>query len=247
MNQPNISSYYKKSFVENSDWNTSYPNKEEVIRSGKILYFLSGLMKDIKSDVPIRIVDVGCGRGWLSFLMSSYGNVTGIDPVESVIKHARKLYPHLEFFTATPEQHLKSSSFTPYDVVVCSEVIEHVPYNDQKDFLESLFQLLKPKGYLILTTPRGELFNAWKANTASTQPIEDWLTEKMIDNKLKESSFSVLKRDRCIATNFYCHPLHFFHGSLIKRVMSVMGFCIDESKSMIYQVILAQKLESYSQ
>src|SRR5690606_25728399 len=45
----------------------------------------------------LKILDLGCGRGWMSNLLAKYGEVVGCDPVSGVIEYAKELYPALTF------------------------------------------------------------------------------------------------------------------------------------------------------
>src|SRR5262245_57541156 len=46
---------------------------------------------------PGRILEVGCGTGWLLNTVSHAGRCTGVDLAEKSIEVARTRYPHIEF------------------------------------------------------------------------------------------------------------------------------------------------------
>ena len=122
--------FYVNMFVKSPAWSTPEPNQDEAARWSKIAGFMEYILRRFKTTHPdssLRILEVGCGRGWLSNLASAYGIVEGVEPVAGVIDHARKMFPHIRFETGTAETVLRRKDFTPYDVVLCSEVIEHVP------------------------------------------------------------------------------------------------------------------------
>ena len=73
---------------------------------------------------------------------------------------------------------LSRPDFAPFDVVLCSEVIEHVPHPQKPEFVNQLARLLTPDGYLILTTPRGDVWEEWRRIAPPNQPVEDWVTER---------------------------------------------------------------------
>lgn len=99
------------------------------------------------------ILDVGCGVGTLSLFLAAQGakKVVGIDLAADAIaqaeaaRQALKL-THLTFRTAT-----LSPNIGQFDVIIASEIIEHVPNPAQ--FVTHLASNLKPGGTLILTTP----------------------------------------------------------------------------------------------
>lgn len=58
--------------------------------------------------------------------------------------------------------------------MVSSEVIEHI---QQKDlYIETITNILNPNGFLILTTPNGEVKKNWDKAKMGSQIIEEWLT-----------------------------------------------------------------------
>lgn len=100
----------------------------------------------------LRILDVGCGGGILAEPLCRLGGViTGLDAGAQVIDvaktHAHKMnlpinYVQGDIATFQPD--------TLFDVVIASEVIEHV--ENISHFLEHCVAKLNPKGILILST-----------------------------------------------------------------------------------------------
>jgi len=97
-----------------------------------------------------RILDIGCGDSFLSRMIEEKGNIVfGIDLIHEKLKAAsadgiKCVASDLQGF------HLpfQSSSF---DVVVASEIIEHLW--DCDFFLQEIKRVLKEKGQYIITTP----------------------------------------------------------------------------------------------
>ena len=101
----------------------------------------------------LSVLDIGCGGGILSEPLARLGgSVTGIDPVEESIGvaalHAKKQGLTVSYRAATAET-LASEGRT-FDVVVASEVIEHVA--SVSSFLKTCRALCKPGGLLIIST-----------------------------------------------------------------------------------------------
>jgi 2-polyprenyl-3-methyl-5-hydroxy-6-metoxy-1,4-benzoquinol methylase len=108
------------------------PLLSDYARRKKIEYFFG----DIPQDA--RILEVGSGEGWVGQYLKQHGwkNYLGIDikpPADIVgdLREWRKLG-------------LKPES---YDVIVAFEVIEHV------DLFQEMYDLLRPGGMLLVTTP----------------------------------------------------------------------------------------------
>ena len=85
----------------------------------------------------------------------------GIDPTEKVIEMAEKhrdLFPelieNLEYSNTTIEDFIEKRDLQDntnlFDLVCCSEVVEHV--NNQADFLKDCAKLVKPNGYMYVST-----------------------------------------------------------------------------------------------
>ena len=144
-----------------------------------------------------RLLDLGCGRGWLSHLLSSFGECEGIDPVEAVVEHARQLFPQIDFQAGTVQSLRRGENFRPYDIVVCSEVIEHVPYCEQEDFIKGIKGVLSKEGFVVLTTPRFEVFEKWMEFTNNRkQPIDDWLSEQQVRDLFASNGFKAIGVER---------------------------------------------------
>ncbi|MBX3304464.1 MAG: glycosyltransferase [Nitrospira sp.] len=191
--------FYVNLFVNAPIWSTPYPNADEAARWSKIASFLECILRRVRQHNPnkvLRILDVGCGRGWLTNLVSMYGSCEGVEPVSEVVAHARRLFPHLRFEAGTADQVLARPDFAPYDVVVCSEVLEHVPHGEKDLFLAQLAALLTPEGYVVLTTPRGEMWEQWKTIAPPNQPVEDWVTEGDLRKLFCRQGFAELGLER---------------------------------------------------
>jgi SAM-dependent methyltransferase len=144
----------------------------------------------------LRILDLGCGRGWLTALVSTFGRCEGIDPSAAVIELAKTHFPHLTFHCGSLSDFAGSPDFGPYDVIVSSEVIEHIPYAQKKHFVELIRDNLKEGSHCIVTTPRRELLWVFSRRHTAGQLIEDWLTEKELKSLFMSCGFSVVKHSR---------------------------------------------------
>jgi 2-polyprenyl-3-methyl-5-hydroxy-6-metoxy-1,4-benzoquinol methylase len=185
LSDPTISE--QKQFWET--WNPKMRDPEHlnewcIRRAEVILQFFQSL----NLERP-NILDFGCGTGWLSEMLAKFGAITGVDLAESAIATARARCPNGTFFAgdifklSLPANH--------YDVVVSQEVIAHVP--DQLAYVNRAANVLKPGGYLIITTPNKFVID--RADVFPPQPpehIERWLTIRRLKNLLR-SRFRVLR------------------------------------------------------
>ncbi len=98
------------------------------------------------------VCDLGCGNGYLAGLLSQAGyRVVGVDASPSGIAIAEHQYPKIRFVAARFGRDLGKQIGGPFDLVVSSEVIEHL-YRPS-DLLEAADALLSPEGALVITTP----------------------------------------------------------------------------------------------
>lgn len=114
----------------------------------------------IDSPTPlqgIKIIDVGCGGGFFSEPLARLGaTVTGIDATPNAITTAQNhasLDPSIErnltYLETTIEEHAAKNKAV-YDVVVSSEVIEHV--TNKELFVKACTETLTPGGSIVMTT-----------------------------------------------------------------------------------------------
>jgi 2-polyprenyl-3-methyl-5-hydroxy-6-metoxy-1,4-benzoquinol methylase len=111
-----------------------------------------GRYKFIIDQIPpnSKILEVGCFLGRYSQHFTELGHqVTGIDLSPEVIKKGKELFPDLDLRCVNEiwEDDLLKGE---YDIVVASEVIEHVLH--PQDFLKLIRKALKKNGLLLLTT-----------------------------------------------------------------------------------------------
>jgi 2-polyprenyl-3-methyl-5-hydroxy-6-metoxy-1,4-benzoquinol methylase len=109
------------------------------------------LIKRFLNDKDV-LLDVGCGDGKLSYLMSFLTKkVYAIDnqkkPIDLAKQQTKKGNLHFFYSGVLP---FKNESF---DVVTAFDVIEHIPESKVNDFVQSLAQKVKKKGRVVISTP----------------------------------------------------------------------------------------------
>ena len=106
----------------------------------------------------LECLDIGCGGGILSERLSRLGaKVTGIDASESSInvakQHSIKSRLEINYRCITTTDLLKNEKekfLNKFDIVIASEVIEHV--NERKVFLSDISKLCRSGGLVVFTT-----------------------------------------------------------------------------------------------
>lgn len=105
---------------------------------------------------PASVLDVAGGQGNMSLQLAELGyTVTWNDLREELagyvaLKHERG---HIDF---RPGNLFDLDAAQPFDVVLLSEVLEHVAHPDA--LLAKAAALVAPRGHVVLTTPNGEYF-----------------------------------------------------------------------------------------
>lgn len=105
-------------------------------------------------DVPIgsTVLDLGCGNGsFISMFRDRAWKLYGTDFSESGIRIAQETYPYIRFVHADSQTNLIEELEGKVDVILSTEVIEHV--YDPRAFLKTAYRYLKPSGKFIVTTP----------------------------------------------------------------------------------------------
>jgi 2-polyprenyl-3-methyl-5-hydroxy-6-metoxy-1,4-benzoquinol methylase len=130
---------------------------------------------------PLRILDFGCGTGWLGASLTSYGDVTGIDLSSTAIEHGRTQFPDVDLLAGNFADVRLTGLF---DVVISSDVIAHVV--DQQAYIQRVADLLRPGGTFVLMTQNGFV---WR-RSSQLQPqgrgqIRNWPSLKVLRKMLK--------------------------------------------------------------
>lgn len=119
----------------------------------RLMFIINHLKHFFKTDTieNLSILDVGCGGGLLCEPLARLGaHVTGIDQSIGAIAiakdHAEKQELHIHYIN----QDLEKVPSHHFDVVIASEVIEHVM--DQQKFMDDIARAVKKEGCVIITT-----------------------------------------------------------------------------------------------
>jgi 2-polyprenyl-3-methyl-5-hydroxy-6-metoxy-1,4-benzoquinol methylase len=102
-----------------------------------------------------RILDVGCAQGTLGLTLAERGfRVSLLDVRPGNIEYARARHERgeVDFYAGLLGEEMPPRA--DYDVVVCTEVLEHVPEPSQ--LLRELARKARPNGAVCLTTPNAD-------------------------------------------------------------------------------------------
>ena len=115
------------------------------------------MLREFPASVPpgSRFIDIGCGNGTFLKILSKrypdallYGVEYSKEGCRAAPEQIRKFIQVGDIVELAPRL-----ATEPYDIVVCSEVLEHVP--DPRQALDAIVSLLKPGGLAVFTVPCG--------------------------------------------------------------------------------------------
>jgi 2-polyprenyl-3-methyl-5-hydroxy-6-metoxy-1,4-benzoquinol methylase len=154
---------------------------------------------ELVSDVRfVRVLVVGCGLGGELPLFIAK-DLVALDLSHVAVKVAGDKYPAARFVQGNGTHLPIRSGY--FDLVLCSEVIEHVPQPCQ--LVAELHRILKPGGTLIISTPNS--ISVWglarligqillrRPVTSGGQPIDNWSSSSQLV-RLLQDHFEVDKR-----------------------------------------------------
>lgn len=107
-------------------------------------------------DKGAKILDVAAAQGNFSLLLAEEGyKVTWNDIREDLAEYV-EMKREKGSIDYKPGNVFEIDFGHPFDLVLATEIIEHVAHPD--DFIKKLAHLVKPGGYVLLTTPLGSYF-----------------------------------------------------------------------------------------
>jgi predicted nucleotidyltransferase len=132
---------------------------------------LAAVLEALKEHGARRVIDLGCGGGWLVEVLArdgSFDAVTGVDMVEEVLRDTKTrvrrvlTVPELQrvqlFVTLLT---FRDPRLLGYDAAVATEVIEHMDAPRFAAFESVLFGYVRPPT-IIITTPNQEYNVKWR-------------------------------------------------------------------------------------
>jgi len=110
---------------------------------------------------PLRILDAGCGKGYFSRALASFGHeVDGIDTSEEAIADCRELAEERQSFAVSSLAEWCPSYL--YDVVVCIDVLFHILEDEEWEAsVRNLGHLVRAGGRIVLAEHAADVDRVW--------------------------------------------------------------------------------------
>ncbi len=103
-----------------------------------------------------RILDVAAAQGNFSLSLAEMGYDVTWNDIRSDLAEYAEMKREKGMLTYKPGNVFEVQFDNLFDVLLATEIIEHVAHPDE--FLFKLARLIKPNGYIIITTPLGSYF-----------------------------------------------------------------------------------------
>jgi 2-polyprenyl-3-methyl-5-hydroxy-6-metoxy-1,4-benzoquinol methylase len=191
--------FYQDFFAEQTE--RSYDNQQRY----RIVY---SLINELPLTSKANVLDVGAGSGRITqYLDGMFDSVISLDiiiaPLLQETVDDRDLHA---IEGALPNLPFQDNQF---DLVVCSEVLEHIPKrSSQISAIQELNRITVNGGYVVISTPNprspfyrgkklirgvGRLLGVAKGNDYGGQHVENWFPPSQLHNAIT-SEFTLIKR-----------------------------------------------------
>lgn len=146
-----------------------------------------------------RVLDVGCGTGYLTRRMARAvgptGSVLGVDPSAEVIEYARDRTREAHCSYGTGVAEALTVSDASFDVVVTSLAVHHLPEDVRPAALREMYRVLRPGGRLLVADFRPPRTRAVRLLvTASAGHVMADYRVDLLDGLVTEAGFEVRGR-----------------------------------------------------
>ncbi|AZB73017.1 class I SAM-dependent methyltransferase [Synechococcus elongatus] len=137
------------------------------------------------SASPLRVVDLGCGRGeWLTLIRDLGHLVKGVDYNPEFVDICQQQKLQVELADAGAWLH--SQSDQSVDVISAFHVIEHLPFSTLVGWIQQIHRILKPQGLLLLETPNISQFHVglvdFYRDPTHTQKIHPQMIQTLLES-----------------------------------------------------------------
>ena len=159
-----------------------YRYKNTVKEYDKPLQYLAGreeaywvvndvLKQDFDKKETLKIIEVGCGLGYLTYSLLKEGfNTIGLDISQSAINEAVRFFGQ-HYVCADVFEYAKNH-MEEYDRIIFTQVFEHV--EEPVNWMRILMTMLKKDGKIILTTENKSFYPSHTVWQSDLPPVHLW-------------------------------------------------------------------------
>lgn len=171
------------------------------------LPYIHEITRKLKKYQVKKVLDLGCGSGWLSIFIAKYGfDVTGIDIAKPAVELGKQWSKednvNVNFLVGDMfNLPFKEKSF---DAVICNSVLEHFRLDQSEKIFDRINSILVDKGFLFgcfdqVGTGKGEYYELGDSTHVYTdQARKGMMLRNYTDQELKDlmKNFDILSFDK---------------------------------------------------
>ena len=171
------------------------------------LPYIHEITRKLKKYQVKKVLDLGCGSGWLSIFISKYGfDITGIDTAKPAIELGKTWAGEDNATVNFLVGDLLNLPFKEgtFGAVVCNSVIEHFRFDQAKIIFDKVHNILADKGFLfgcfdLVGTGKGEYFELNDGTHIYTDQMrKGMMLRNYSDQELREllAKFDIMSFDK---------------------------------------------------
>lgn len=155
------------------------------------------LKKYVSPKKKIKVLDAGCGTGFMLPHLGIFGDVQGIDISDEALRICHEQKYFMAQKASIDNIPFKDQEF---DLAVSLDVLYHLDVKDDLKALKELYRILKNNGYLMIRVPADTVPSSNHDKIVSTR---NRYTKKELKNKILEAGFKIKK---LTYANFFLFP-----------------------------------------
>jgi len=202
------------------------------------------IIKYLKSKKFEKILDIGCGSGYILHEIRKHfpnTDLYGVDLEIKSIELAKKITKE-KYQVANAEKLSENFDEGFFDCVISTDVMEHI--ENYKENISEVYKILKPGGIFYVYTPsingilsKSKMADLYHQNPKSLMYDQRYFTKDGLHADLEEANFKIIKD---FQHNFYAQELitqliKFFLKS-IKKDYDNQGDIYNLTKSKLYNL-----------
>jgi len=168
---------------------------------------------------PKKIADVGCGDGKLLYELSKRlknSQLDGYDLAKKAIMFAQAYAEGIKNLNFYFEDFKNSKE--KYDIIVCMEVLEHIPDNKINEFIKNLNEKINKNGKLIISVPSINM----PLHIKHYRHYSEELLKKQLNKYFKIDKISfITKKGLAYSSINFCliNPLFILNNRFLRKIL----------------------------
>jgi 2-polyprenyl-3-methyl-5-hydroxy-6-metoxy-1,4-benzoquinol methylase len=234
-------------------WNSSFrseDNRDDV--STELFAHVLGVFRSISTERDYRVLEVACGTGTLSRLLS-FSSYHGLDISAAAIDIARQKTGLMTLAPSARSPVYEAADFhdwslpaEAFDVALCVDAISC--FRDQALVMRKIAQSIKAGGYVLITTINPFVYNRIRradGGRLQNGPVSRWLSARELHGLIRQAELNIV-RSYTIMPRGNIGILRIINSWKLNQALGRRGAAIARRlKEMValgqYRVVLARK------